>query len=112
KATASSQKIMNLLLSRPAAIDDKIGSRDKACPFRTKIYRKRAYFFNLAPTSQRDSRDEIFVLLGIAQDGLVHFGGEGSRADSVDCDFVRRQFQRKGSRETQQPSFAGAIGRS
>jgi len=73
-----------LLLGRPAAVDEDVGSRDEPRRFRTEVAGQRANLLDFAPAANRQVREEQLIGFGIAHNRCIHVGSERPWADAVD----------------------------
>src|SRR6266850_5817587 len=100
------------LLRSPAAVDENVRAGDETGVFGAEIECELADFLGLAPAAQGNFGKKLLGEFGVLQQGSIQLRGERPRADTVDRNLFRGQFERQRARETEQRRFAGRIGRA
>src|SRR6267143_782993 len=90
------------LLRGPPAVNQNVGSCDKAGGLGAKVNRKLADLFHFAPAGERNFGDELPAEFRVLHQRRVHLRCKRPGADAVDSDFLGRQLQRESAGEAEQ----------
>jgi hypothetical protein len=100
------------LLGRPTAVDGERGSCDVARRPTGQVEGQAADLMELAPTTDRNPRDERRVFLRVVGERQVHFRGKRPGHKGIDRDLLMGQLQGQRPRELQDGSLARGLSRS